>query len=79
MGIMARWSPGILRALFMANKEDVCACRREMAANGLKNPKERFEDVNVLGVGGFGVVRRGRCKKTRKQYAIKMTKKVSLR
>ena len=77
MGIRDRWTPGTLRNLFLMKKEDVCACKRELAVNGLKNPKQRFDNVAILGEGGYGVVRRGRCKITRKQYAIKLTSPVS--
>lgn len=77
MEIQTRWAPGTLRDLFLMKQKDVCACRREMAENGLKHPRQRFEDVAILGEGAFGVVRRGRCKKTHKQYAIKLTLPVS--
>lgn len=77
MEIQTRWAPGTLRDLFLMKQKDVCACRREMAVNGLKHPRQRFEDVAILGEGAFGVVRRGKCKRTHKQYAIKLTLPVS--
>ena len=77
MALRDRWCPGTLRDLFMSKKEDACACRRELAANGLTHLQLRFEDVVILGEGGFGTVRRGRCKKTKKNYAVKMSSVVS--
>lgn len=74
----ARWSSGLLRHIYiMQASRGACACRRELAANGLTHARQRFEDTAVLGQGAFGVVHRGRCKRTKKEYAIKTTKPVS--
>ena len=73
----AQWSPGLLRAIYMQSKRDACACRRELAANGLTHARLRFKDTAVLGQGAFGIVHRGRCKKMKKDYAIKTAKPVS--
>ena len=75
--MQARCYPGLVRQIFLEQKTCDCACRRELAANGLTNPKLRFEDIATLGEGGFGTVYRGRCRKTLKTYAIKTIKPVS--
>lgn len=61
----------------MYGKRGACACKRELAENGLAKPFERFEDMKVLGQGGFGIVHRGRCKLTKTVFAIKLFKPVS--
>ena len=54
------------RDMHMHGKICACACRRELAANGLNHVQRRFEDtVVVLKRRGFGIVYRGRFKKTR--------------
>lgn len=77
MQILARWYPGVLRDAHMQGRKGACACKRELAINGLARPKERFEDTEVLGEGGYGIVHRGRCKNTKTVYAIKTVKPVS--
>lgn len=75
--ILARWTPGVLQDAHMYGKRGACACKRELAVNGLADPKERFADIKVLGQGGFGVVYSGRCKRTQTLYAIKKVLPVS--
>ena len=58
-------------------KNGACAFRREIASNELMNTQERFEDTVVLGKGGFGIVHRGRCTKTKTVYAIEAIKRMS--
>ena len=50
---------------------------RDFAATALSRPHQRFVNTVILGQGGFGVVRRGTCKKTNKVYAVKTIKPVS--
>lgn len=68
----SRKTPGIrplsliLRDMHMHGKKCACACRRELAANGLNHVQRRFEDtVVLLKRRGFGIVYRGHFKKTR--------------
>ena len=75
--MQARCSPGLLRKIFLEYKTHDCACRHELAVNGLTDPRLRFQDITTLGQGGFGTVYRSRCNKTRKEYAIKTAKPVS--
>lgn len=74
---MARRTPGDLRDAHMHGKQGACACKRELAENGLAKPTERFYDTKVLGRGAFGIVHRGRCKKTNAVYAVKRALPVS--
>ena len=75
--MQGRCFPGQLRRIYRFLKSRACACTRELAANGLINTHQRYDDIVLLGQGGFGTVHRGRCKKTRKEYAIKTSKAVS--
>jgi len=75
--MQARCSSGLLRKIFLEYKTHDCACRHELAVNGLTDPRLRFQDITTLGQGGFGTVYRSRCNKTRKEYAIKTAKPVS--
>lgn len=77
MDTQARWAPGLLRDIYVYSKRGACACKRELAANGVTHARRRFKDTALLGKGAFGIVHRGRCKKTKKEYAIKTTKPVS--
>ena len=77
VGTQIQWSPGLLREIHMWRMAGACACMREFAANSLSNPQRRFGDAAILGQGGFGIIRRGRCKKTNRVCAIKLIKPVS--
>lgn len=74
--ICALWLPGDLRQIFIAKKMGDCACKRELAANGLVNLEQRFENPVILGQGGYGAVHRVTCKTTGRKYAIKKAKEV---
>lgn len=75
--LLARWTPGILRDIFIRQRRDACACVREMAANALSRGVGRFSDVQVLGEGTYGIVHKAVCRKSKKTVAIKTATAVS--
>lgn len=75
--ILTQWNPGFLRDAHIQTKRGASAWERELAVNGLVDPKGRFQDMQVLGKGAFGVVHRAYCKRTKRMFAIKRVLPVS--
>ena len=61
----------------MAIKKHECACKREFAANALTQALPRFEEGEILGEGGYGIVCHVVCTQTKKEYAVKTIRPVS--